>query len=279
MTTGASDLFQPTAGEEVVRVGPLRALRWLPTDLRAPSRFLLIHGLWGGAHMWRRMGPYLAAHGFATYAVWLRHHHPGADHRSLHGVGVRDLAADVIEAAREIGGPILVGHSVGGLVAQVAAAGWEAPGLIIMSSTGPLGVLSLHRGWETVPALLKFAGHPLRSEPYQPDPAYMRRMFFNRLQADEAAALSEQLVPEPRRFVRQVAFWPPHVPRSAIRCPVLVASGSEDLGVIPWVARRLGARYRVLPMIYPGRAHMLQLEPAWEDVGNDLMRWADRFVA
>lgn len=279
MTTGGSDLFQPTAGEEVVRVGPLRALRWLPTDLRAPSRFLLIHGLWGGAHMWRRMGPHLAAHGYATYAVWLRHHHPGADHRSLHGVGVRELAADVIEAAREIGGPILVGHSVGGLVAQVAASGWEAPGLILMSSAGPLGILTLHRGWATLRALLKFAGHPLRSDPYRPEPAYMRRMFFNRLPAAEAAALSEHLVPEPRRFLRQVAFWPPHVPRSAIRCPVLVASGSEDLGVIPWVARRLGARYRVLPMIYPGRAHMPQLEPAWEDVSNDLMRWADRFVA
>jgi len=279
LTSDASDLFQPTAGEEVVRVGPLRALRWLPTDPRAPSSFLLIHGLWGGAHMWRRMGPYLAAHGYATCAGWLRHHHPGADRRSLDGVGVREIAAGVIEAAREIGGPILVGHSAGGLIAQVAAAGWEAPGLILMSSSGPLGIIALHRGWDTPRALPKFAGHPLRSEPLRPDAAYMRRIFFNHLETAEAEALSARLVPEPRRFVRQIAFWPPHVPRSAIRCPVLVTSGADDLGMIPWVARRLGARYRVLPMIYPGRAHMLQLEPAWEDVANDLMRWADRFVA
>ena len=263
----------------MVRVGPLRALRWLPTDLRAPSQFLLIHGLWGGAHMWRRMGPYLAAHGYATHAVWLRHHHPGADHRSLQGVGARELAADVIEAAREIGGPILVGHSAGGLIAQVAASGWEAPGLILMAGTGTFVLPVLHRGWPTLQALPRFAGHPLRQEPLRPDADYMRRVFFNRLEADEAAALSEHLVPEPRRYVRQVSFWPPQVPRSAIRCPVLVTSGSEDLGVIPWVARRLGSRYRVLPMIYPGRAHMLQLEPGWEDVANDLMRWADRFVA
>ena len=240
---------------------------------------MLIHGLWGGAHMWRRMGPYLAANGYAAYAVWLRHHHPGADHRSLHGVGVREIAADVVEAAREIGGPILVGHSVGGLIAQVAAASWEAPGLVLLSSTGPLGILTLHRGWNTFRALPKFVGHPFRSEPSRPEATYMRRMYFNRLEATEAAALSANLVPEPRRFVRQLAFWPPHVPRSSIRCPVLVASGSDDLGVTPWVARRLGARYRVLPMIYPDRAHMLQIEPGWEDVADNLMRWADRFVA
>ena len=32
-------------------------------------------------------------------------------------------------------------------------------------------------------------------------------------------------------------------------------------------------------MIYPDRAHMLQIEPGWEDVADNLTRWADRFVA
>ena len=121
-------------------------------------------------------------------------------------MGARELANDVIEAAREIGGPILVGHSVGGLIAQVAAAGWDAPGLILMSSTGPFGVPALHRGWATLGALTKFAGHPLRDEPLRPDAAYMRRMYFNHLEATEAAALSERLVPEPRRFVARSRF-------------------------------------------------------------------------
>ena len=228
--------------------------------------------------MWRRMGPYLAENGYASHAVWLRHHHPGSDPSQLRGLGIREYAADVVAAAQEIGRPVLVGHSAGGLVAQVAALGSVAPGIALLTSTAPFGIPTLHRGRHSFQALPSFIGRPFSANHFEPDTDYMRRVHLNGVSERDARGILEHLVPEPRRLVRQLAFWPPHVPRSAIRGPVFVAAGSDDLAVTPWVARRLAARYRVVPSIYPGRAHQLQLEPGWEDVANDLMSWTDRFV-
>ncbi len=270
------DIFQPTPTEEVVATGPLRALRWVATDLQAPHTFLMIHGLWSGAHIWRRLGPYLARHGYTTYAVWQRHHQPGANHAQLAGLGIGDYSSDVEAAAREIGEPILVGFSLGGLVAQQVAGRSSAAGVALLASAAPLGIPTLHAGRRTFQAIPKFLGRPIRPGPLRMDFPYARETYFSHL-SDAEAHLAHH-VPEPRRIARQVAFWPPRVPASRIRSPVMVAAGTEDRAIIPWVARRLAARYRVIPNMYPGRGHMIPLEPGWEIVGDDLMRWADRFV-
>ena len=278
MTLRTTGILHPTSDEEMVRIGPLRALRWMPSDMKAPNSFLLVHGMGAGAHVWRRLGPFLASHGYASHAVWLRHHHPGADPDQLDGLGIQEYAADVVAAAHDLGRPILAGHSSGGLVAQVAAMSFATPGIALLSSTAPFGIPTLHHGWHTARALPAFVGSPVGAGPFIPDARYMRRVHLNGLDTADADAILEHWVAEPRRFVRQVAFWPPHIPRSAIRCPVLVASGSDDLCVIPWVARRLAARYRVVASIYPGRAHLPQLEPGWQDVACDFINWADRFA-
>ncbi len=273
------DIFQPTLTEEVVAAGPLRALRWAVTDLQAPHTFLMIHGLWSGAHVWRRLGPYLASHGYTTYAVWQRHHQPGADHAQLEGLGIGDYSSDVEAAARDIGAPILVGFSLGGLVAQQVAARSSAAGLVLLGSTAPWGIPTLQPGLRTLEAIPRFLGRPIRPGPLRMDFPYVRETCFSHLTDAEAEAHLAHHVPEPRRVARELAFWPPRVPASRIRSPVMVAAGTEDRAIAPWVARRLAARYRVIPTLYSGRGHMLPLEPGWEKVGDDLMLWADRFVA
>ncbi len=273
------DIFQSTSGEEVVSVGPLRALRWRATDLQAPQTFLLIHGIWAGAHVWRRFGPYLAVHGYTTYAVWLRHHHPGADRSQLAGLGIQDYVDDIIAGVAELGAPVLVGHSLGGVVAQAVAAKAEPAGLGLLCSSAPRGMLTLSRLGLTLRAIPKFLGKPFRAGAMPMEFPYARDSAFHRLSDAEAQELLAHHVPAPRRVARQVAFWPPRVPRRHIHCPVLVAAGTDDRLIVPWVANRLAARYQVVPQLYPGRGHMIQLEPGWEVVADDLMRWADRFVA
>ena len=259
-----------------VNVGPLQALYWPTTDLKASQTLLAVHGIWTGAHVWRQLGPYLAAHGYATYAVWLRHHQPGADYCGLEAAGLRDYAEDVAQVVRELDGPVLLGQSMGGLVAQIAATLSEPAGLFLLSSAPPFGIPIVPRLSFLIPGIRNFLGRPFDSSPMH---AFAETVFLERLSPAQRAELAAQSVLEPRRLARQVAFWSPVVRRSQIRCPVFVSAGDDDPVIVPWVTRRLAARYRVIPTFYHGRGHMLNLEPGWESVGDDLMRWMERFVA
>lgn len=259
-----------------VTLGPLQALHWPTADLRAPQTILAVHGIWVGAHVWNQFGAYLASHGYETYAVWLRHHQPGSDHRQLEGLGLRDYAEDVATAVRELDAPVLIGHSMGGLLAQIAATLTEPAGLVLLSSAPTFGIPVIPRLSLLTTAVRNFIGRPFDSSPMHP---FADEAFLERLSPEQLAELTANRIPEPRRLARQLAFWPPFVRASRIRCPVFVGAGDEDPVIVPWVTRRLAARYRVIPIFYQGRGHMLNLEPGWRSVGDDLMRWVERFVA
>lgn len=272
----AIDLFSPTPGENVMSLGPLRALRWHAIGPEAPQTVLLVHGVWVGAHVWRQLGPYLAAHGYTTYAVWLRHHHPEADQRPLRDLRLQDYANDIAGAAHGLGRTVLVGHSMGGLLVQMAATACDPSGLVLMSSAPPLGIPAIPRLSFLIPAALKFMGRPFAGDLLT---AFGSEFFHERLAANQREQLRVHAVPEPRRVARQLAFWAPYVSRRRIRCPVYVSGGDSDPVITPWVTRRIARRYHVVPTIYQQRGHMPNLERGWEGVGDGLIRWIDRFVS
>jgi pimeloyl-ACP methyl ester carboxylesterase len=92
----------------------------------------LAHGVTSSSRTWWRVGPALAERGYRVLAVDLRGH--GASPRTVAGLSIADLAADVAETvaaergADPPGSPrpaveLLVGHSLGALVAlQLVAA-------------------------------------------------------------------------------------------------------------------------------------------------------------
>ncbi len=269
------DLSQPAPGESDVRLGPLRALRWQAQELQAPQTLLAVHGMWVGAPVWRALGPYLAAQGYTTYAVWLRHHHPDDDRAQLHGLGLADYAADVVEAAQALDGPVLVGHSMGGLVAQLAAAAGAPAGLALLASAPPFGIPPIPRLSFLPAAARQMVGRPFERRPVD---VFAPQVFMERLDERQRQTLGARAAPEPRRAARQLALWPPRVRRAHVRCPVFVGGGDLDPVIIPWVTRRLAARYRVVAAMYEDRGHMLLLEDGWRAVADDLMLWADRYV-
>lgn len=270
-----ADLLRTIYQMRTIDIGPLRALHWPTSDLEAPQTLLAVHGIWVGAHVWNDFGAHLASQGYETYAVWLRHHHPGSDHRQLEGLGIRDYAEDVAAVVRELGNPVLVGQSMGGLLAQIAATLTEPAGLILLSSAPPFGIPVIPRLSFLLTGIRNCFGRPFDSSPMHP---FADEAFLERVRPDRRAQLIAHRTPEPRRLARQLAFWPPAVKASRVRCPVFVGAGDEDPVIVPWVTRRIAARYRVIPTFYQGRGHMLNLEPGWRAVGDDLMRWVERFV-
>jgi pimeloyl-ACP methyl ester carboxylesterase len=116
----------PSTGETVVDGYRVRFLRWAPETPTAPP-LLLLHGSTAHAHWWSHLAPLLAAdrHVVAMDITG----HGDSDHRARYGV---DLWADeLLAVARAIDpaqtGVVVVGHSLGGHIATVAATRDEHP--------------------------------------------------------------------------------------------------------------------------------------------------------
>ncbi len=96
---------------------------------------LFLHGAFGGTEVWRFLAPWFAARG----------HRVATPHLPGPGAGpalrLRDYVRRAAEAADALDAPpVLVGHSLGGLVAQHLAARREVAGLALLASPGPWGL-------------------------------------------------------------------------------------------------------------------------------------------
>ncbi len=153
---------------------------------------LLVHGITSSSRSWWTVGPALAERGFAVLAVDLRGH--GASPRGSAGLGPAELAADVVEtvaawqgAGRDGAGPpggrggpavdLLVGHSLGALVALALLAGHPgfARRVVLEDPPGPSFVdwdeldLAGMAATVGVPTLLLLAQEALGSNLVGPD--------------------------------------------------------------------------------------------------------------
>src|SRR5215510_10551435 len=83
------------------------------------AEFILIHGPWVGAWCWREIVPRLEARGHRATPIDLPGH--GNDRTSLETVTLQDYVTCVLQAVDDASDrPILVGHSMGGFIGQIA---------------------------------------------------------------------------------------------------------------------------------------------------------------
>ncbi len=97
---------------------------------------LFIHGMWADHAHWNRFRRRFEGLGFETTAVTLLCHSIPQDLKGLQHAGIMDYVAQVREAMTSFDvPPVVVGHSMGALVAQKLA---EAETLGAMVLLGPV---------------------------------------------------------------------------------------------------------------------------------------------
>jgi pimeloyl-ACP methyl ester carboxylesterase len=109
----------------------------MPGDTQAidAAPILFLHGAFGGPEIWRFLAPWFAARGRRVAAPEL------ALRGAAKAARLRDLVTAAEEAARALGAPpLVIGHSLGGLVAQHLAARTRVAGLALIGSPGPAGI-------------------------------------------------------------------------------------------------------------------------------------------
>ena len=249
---------------------------------------VMIHGMWCGAWVWDRWRGLLTARGFAVQTPTLRHHGqpPGepADPR-LGTTSLRDYADDLVELVATLPEPpIVIGHSLGGLLAQMLAARGLLRAAALLMPAAPAGISSLR------PSVLRAFGSVYRTwgfwhralRPTFDEAAYA---ILNALPEPEQRAIWRRFVPESGRVISEIGFWPLDPRRAAVvdvsrvRCPLLVVAGGRDRITPAAIVRKVAARYGATASchVFPQQAHWIAGGDGWREVTDHVTGWLDRF--
>ena len=238
-----------------------------------PPPVVMVHGAFCGGWVFESFRAPFAAAGHETHCLDLR------DDGSIAGVSMSDYADRVASFAAALDAPpILIGHSLGGLVCLLAAAKTRIEGLILLAPSAPWGVVSSTME-EAVSAVALYALGPYWALPIEPEYETFKRFTVDRLPSAERRALFKRMGPESGRALFETLNWwlDPFMTTSArperIGAPILAVSGSRDAvhppATVGETARRIGAEHVVMD----GMSHWLPAEPGWNAVADRCLAW------
>lgn len=178
---------------------------------------ILVHGAANSALVWTYWQEALASDGWASYAIDLRGHGASAP-LDLAGTGMHEYASDVGRLVEQLGRPpILIGWSMGGLVAMMAAATGAAAACVGLAPSMPARAVDTSRPLRSGVFTAEeygITGHDPDDQPAMPD-----------LDREERRVALASLCSESRfaRDERQRGIVVESLP-----VPLLIVTGSAD---------------------------------------------------
>lgn len=254
----------------------------------AKQPVMFIHGLWLASRSWDGWAEVFEAAGYvALTPPWPSDAGEDAGPETI-GRVVRSYAR-LAEAL--CSRPAIVGHSFGGLIAQILAGQGLSAATVAISPAPfrgvlPLPVSALRSAW---PVLSRPAHAGRRTALTE---AQFRYAFANAVSPAESQALyAAQAVPAPGRPIFQAAAanlnpWTEArvETRGPTRGPLLMVAAERDHTVPPVVVRAAFARQRSNRhaiseyLQIPGRGHALTIDSGWREVADTALTFIQRFV-
>ena len=287
--------MQQTTGTDVA-TAPEAAPKVL--EVTEADTIVLIHGLWMTPRSWEHWVERYTGMGYKV----LTPAYPGL------GVEVEALRADpspiealtvpaTVESLETLIGeldrpPIVMGHSFGGVLAQILLDhGLGAAGVAIDSVPA--------EGIKVIPPSQIRASFPVLKNPANRHravgftPEQFHYAFTNTMSEEESAAAYERYhVPAPGAFVWGgvlANFTPGHQDtyvdfKNEDRAPLLFIAGGEDNIMPPSVNESNANHYRRSSAItdfreFPGRSHFTVGQDGWEEVADYALDWARERIA
>lgn len=261
---------------QIIRVGDLTVAVVRPPSPSGKPPVLLIHGMCGGAWYWEDYQALLARHGYESHAINLRGHHGSRPVPNIGKVSVSEFVADALEVARSLKNPIVIGHSMGGLIAQKLAETGACRAAVLMAAAPPRWIPVV--SWLVLRKQVKYARALFLFEPLLPDRKDADAIMFNRTPIADRDKFYPRLVPESGKAGLQLSFSTIGVRESRVSAPVLVVSGRDDQFVVPRVARAIARKYKAPLKEYESFAHHIMSEPGWERPAADIVKWMDQQI-
>ena len=234
-------------------------------------RLLLIHGMFGGAWQFEEWQERLARMGHSSVAIGLRAHRGGRGGADGANASLRDYVDDALVVAREMGRPTVIGHSMGGLIAQKLAEEDTVSAAVLICSAPPRWISAL--SGRLLSHMLKYTPELLLARPIVAARADADALFLNHVPLAERDRIFQRLVPESGRVARELALGALAVDARRVSCPILSMGAGGDRFLPPRIARAIAKKYGCEHREYAAHGHYIVGEPGWEQVADDAMGW------
>jgi len=245
---------------------------------------VMIHGMWGTGSYWENFKGFFEGKGYRCVVPTLRFHDMdpnGVPDPRLGTTSLLDYAEDLEKLIRELDGiPILMGHSMGGLLAQILGSRGLAKALILLTPASPRGIIALKA------SVIKSFWSGLTTWGFWRKP--FRQTFdeavysmLNQMPSESWKSIYDQFVYESGRAAFEIGFWlfdskgAARVDESGVTCPVLVIAGEKDRIVPVSVTRKVAEKYKAVSTYkeFSGHAHWVIGEPGWEQIAEYIEQW------
>lgn len=259
----------------------LEILSHLPDGPVRPVPVLFVHGAGHGAWCWENFLPYFASQGYAAYALSLQGHAGSHGRERLWRTRVHDYVNDVLQVIASLPcPPILVGHSMGGLVIQKVLETLAAPAAVLMASVPPWGYFPTGMDvarQSPLTALKVLLSGSIR--PVVESPQLVRQFVFSPDSSDAVVQRTYERLGDEAflAFFDLTLLELPHPGR--IRSPLLVLGGADDRLIRPGDVRATARIYRTRAEIFPRMAHNMMLDTRWQAVADRILVWLSQTLA
>lgn len=242
---------------------------------------LFVHGAWHGAWCWDEYFlPYFAHHGYAAHAVSLRGHGNSSGPKRLSWVSTADYVADVVATARQLAmPPVVIGHSMGGLIVQKYLETHFAPAGILLASAPPKPI------FRTTFDVIRHAPLPflkvnlqLNLYPVVGTPELAGAFLFSAdMPKEKVAAYHGRLQAESyRAYLDMLGLSLPH-PKQ-VKTPMLVLGAANDAIFSVAEVEETAAAYNTQARIFPNMAHDMMLEAGWQAAADAILEWVGSVI-
>jgi pimeloyl-ACP methyl ester carboxylesterase len=254
----------------------LETLTHKPEANPHPTPLLFVHGAWHGAWCWEdHFLPYFAQHGYTSHAVDLRGHGKSEGGDRLRGTSISHYVSDLTQIIGKLERPpVLIGHSLGGLVVQKYLEKHQAPAAVLLASVPPGGVLRTTLSIavrHTLPFLK--ANLTMKLYPIVGTPQLTREAFFSPDMPDEKIKAHFARIQNEsyRAFIDMMVLSLPHPKR--VNTPILVLGGGRDTIFNRKEVEATARAYHTKAEIFPNLAHDMMLEEGWQEVADRILGW------
>ena len=242
----------------------------------------MIHGMWGTGDQWSNYRSFFEARGYTVITPTLRHHVLGKQpDPALGATSLNDYTDDLEQEINALPDkPIIIGHSMGGLLAQKLCARGLGKAGIFLTPAAPRGIIAL------TPSVIKSFRRIMMAWGFWRNPTYPTfeeawYSVYNLLPEAEARQEYARLTHESGRTAFEIGFALLDTARAAevdatkIQCPVLTVGAGKDRITPASVIRKIAARYKATGTYkeFPNHAHWLLGGEAWEDVAEYCDTW------
>jgi non-heme chloroperoxidase len=287
---------KPSPGDEMATTTQRESEQIERANATGRTPVVFVHGLWLLPNSWDRWAEVFEANGYAPLAPgWPDDPETVEQARAnpdvFAGKGVAQVTNHFAEAIGKLDKkPAIVGHSFGGLIAQILAGRGLSAASVAVDPAPFRGVLPL-----PIPALR--AGLPVLSNPANRGRAVtlsfeqFRYGWANALGEEEAKRIYEEFhVAAPGKPIFQAAmanFNPSSETKvdtkNAERGPLLITTGENDHAVPPAMSKAAYKKQRrnagVTEHIeMPNRGHSLTVDDKWREVADTALAFVKRFA-